>query len=160
MTSVPADRLRSEEAGMSFWKPLVFPLAMATSLFVGPVVMTAALVGYHWVVARPLLSDGQYALFLIITVPSGAAAALAACAALGGIKRNRNKSGLICFLGGFLTLAPALLYDGAVALNASANGQWSTRAFFEGLLELLPVIAAGLALIVAGLVIRRNPSQE
>ena len=88
--------------------------AVGTSLFggiAGAIGLSLLTLLAHWLWEPRLLSDGQYGVVFMLTIPCGGWLGLAAGLAMTCGDAGKNTSaGWICLIAGALVLAPALLF--------------------------------------------------
>lgn len=121
------------------------------SAVLGAIAMTVLLIGYHWLVARSLLSDGQYFFFVAITVPSGAAAGLGTFALTSATHSDsKRRSSMRAIINGLATLALPVMYCVMTADNSANLSHGAMTAFLETAVALLPMYLWGFILICAG----------
>ena len=112
--------------------------------------------GYHWLVARSLLSDGQYFFVVFITVPSGAAAGLGTSALVGSTHSDsKRRSSTRAIINGIATLALPVMYCVMTADNSANLSHGATTAFLETAIALLPMYLWGFILIGSGIYLAR-----
>lgn len=127
--------------------------AVGTSLFggiAGAIGLSLLTLLAHWLWEPRLLSDGQYGMVFMLTIPCGGWLGLAAGLAMTCGDAGKNTSaGWICLIAGALVLAPALLFcfcpcsASAVSQNGSSGSgcpqsgrrQWCIEAFTSSVRE-------------------------
>lgn len=136
--------------------PILQHLGAFISAVLGAVAMTALLIGYHWLFARALLSDGQYVFFVFISAPSGVAAGLGTFGVVLADRSDRKRRAALAMRRGLSTVALPLLYCAMTGSNSADMGSSAVGGFMQTALALLPIYLWGAALFTAGIYLEQK----
>ncbi|MBV9467727.1 MAG: hypothetical protein JO316_21695 [Abitibacteriaceae bacterium] len=106
---------------------------------------------FHWLFFRSTLSDGQYGMVFLFTLPAGVILGTATGYILPIAHGKSVRGGVICLIGFGLVAVPLSLYLLLTTSNSSTVGQNPISTLVEGLLFAAPTVAWMSWLLLRGL---------